>query len=62
MAHSQRLTLLLEVGVFIHEADRLILACCDNAAETSQLLLSIKPKQNQLLVNLHLLAAGTERL
>lgn len=44
MAHSQSLTLLLEIGVFIHEAGRFILACCDNAAETSQFL-SIKPIQ-----------------
>lgn len=41
------LALLLELGVTIHEPGRSILACCDSLAETSQLVLSIKPKQNQ---------------
>lgn len=38
------LTLLLELGVTVHEPGRSILAHCDSLAETSQLVLSIKPK------------------
>lgn len=66
MAHSHSgalsLNLLLRLGVNVHKPGQSILACYNSLAETPQLVRGIKLKQNQLEVNLHLLAAGTERL